>query len=309
MFQRRLVWGAVFFALALFASAQTSMPFKLVDGSVISGRAIAGKDAFVQVAMDGGGYTNLNWARLSQETLKQLQEHSDRAVAAYAGIFVDPPPSTRRSSATRPKAITIKEPPRLERPAGGSLMASPVMLVLLLIVYAANIYAGFEISIFRQQPPALVCVAAAIIPIVAPIIFLSIPPRQPKEEHAPADYTEEMPAVEETAAPVEQAPAPDAAAQQQPAVPQAVTYARGQFTFNRRFFETKFAGFLKVVPGEAERDKVIHVKSARGEHVGQRFSKIEPNEVYLQVKKGNATEDVMLPFSEIYEVTIKHKDA
>jgi hypothetical protein len=31
--------------------------------------------------------------------------------------------------------------------------------------------------------------------------------------------------------------------------------------------------------------------------------------VYLQVRKGNATEEVMLPFTEIYEVTIKHKDA
>ena len=87
-----------------------------------------------------------------------------------------------------------------------------------------------------------------------------------------------------------------------------MVYARGQFTFNRRFFETKFAGFMKMVPGEAERDRVIHIKSARGEYTGHRISKVEPNEVYLQIRKGTATEDVMLPFNEIFEVTIKHKD-
>ena len=35
-----------------------------------------------------------------------------------------------------------------------------------------------------------------------------------------------------------------------PAIPPTVTYQRGQFTFNRRFFETKFPGFFGVVlPG------------------------------------------------------------
>jgi hypothetical protein len=36
---------------------------------------------------------------------------------------------------------------------------------------------------------------------------------------------------------------------------------------------------------------------------------VEPNEVYLQVRKGNATEEVMIPYTEIYEVQVKHKDA
>jgi hypothetical protein len=92
-------------------------------------------------------------------------------------------------------------------------------------------------------------------------------------------------------------------------VPQTIVYPRGQFTFNRRFFETKFAGFLKMVPGEAERDRLLHFKSARGEYTGHRLSKVEPNEVYLQVRKGNATEEVMIPYTEIYEVQVKHKDA
>ena len=78
--------------------------------------------------------------------------------------------------------------------------------------------------------------------------------------------------------------------------------------FNRRFFETKLAGFLRMVPGEAERDMVIHVKSARGEHVAQRLSKVLPNELCLQVMKAGASSEVAIPYSEIYEIQIRHKD-
>ena len=102
------------------------------------------------------------------------------------------------------------------------------------------------------------------------------------------------------------APPPAAAV---PTLPPPAIYLRGQTTFNRRFFETKFAGFLKMVPGEGERDKLIYIKSARGEYTGHRLSKVEPNEVFLQIKKGAVSEDVMIPFTEIYEVQVKHKDA
>jgi hypothetical protein len=282
------------------------MQFKLVNGTVFTGRPIAAKDATVQVAIDTGGYTNLYWAQLSQETLRELQESKVANVAPLASVFIDPAP-TRRATA-RTKAVTMKEVPRLDRPTGGSLFASPVMIVLLLILYGMNVYAAYEIAVFRQQPPALVCVVAAILPLIGPAIFIAMPTRQPPEEHLPIEQPEHPHEPETIALPTEQPVEAAPAAAEQPAAPQAVTYSRGQFTFNRRFFETKFAGFLKLVPGEAERDKVIVIKSARGEHTGARFSKIEPNEVFFQVRKGNATEDVMIPFNEIYEVTIKPKD-
>jgi hypothetical protein len=128
------------------------------------------------------------------------------------------------------------------------------------------------------------------------------PPEEAPLEMAPA--TDEAPVVTEEApaAPAEEQPA-------KPAAPEILVFPRGQFTFNRRFFETKFAGFLKLVPGEAERDKVIHVKSARGEYTGHRLAKVDQNELFLQVRKGNATEDVMIPFNEIFEVQVKPKDA
>lgn len=296
MFWRWFVSIAVL-VCALDAPAQSATTIKLVDGATLAGQPIAFKDQFVQVRLDAGGYTNVPWARLSQETLRELTRN--RTAAPYATVFLDPPQS--RSSRTTGKPVALKPVPRIDRPTGGSLLASPVMLVLFLIIYVANIYAGYEIALYRQQAPALVCVLAAVVPLIGPAIFMAMPTRQPVIEQAPMETVEEQ-VLEEAPVVVEEAPVMH---EERPAAPQAVVYPRGQFTFNRRFFETKFAGFLKMVPGEAERDKEIFVKSARGEYVGQRLTRIEPNEVYLQIRKGAVTEDVMIPFNEIYEVQVR----
>jgi hypothetical protein len=94
-----------------------------------------------------------------------------------------------------------------------------------------------------------------------------------------------------------------------PSLPPTTTYQRGQFTFNRRFLETKFAGFFGVIRRDADRDMVLVIKSARGEYVGQRISRIAANDLHLQIQRGHATEEVMIPFVEIQEIKLKHKDA
>ncbi len=303
MFLRSVVW-ILCLACGPVIAQQASQTFEFADGGSVVGRLVVPKDTHLQVALESVGetpvYTNILWARLSQKTLERLA--GDRSAGPFARIFLDSPAPER--PAARVKAINIKPPPRLDRPQGGGLFSSGVMVVLMLIIYAANIYAGWEVGIFRQWPAAMTAAVAAFVPVLGPVIFLAMPTRRPHVEEAFVDaplVEEAAPVVEEVAAPVEEQSA-------QPALPQPVVYARGQFTFNRRFFETKFAGFMKMVPGEAERDKVIHIKSARGEYTGHRFSKVEPNEVYLQIKKGSVSEDVMMPFSEIFEVTIKHKD-
>jgi len=97
--------------------------------------------------------------------------------------------------------------------------------------------------------------------------------------------------------------------EQKPAIPETVVYQRGQFTFNRRFFETKFSGFFGVVRRDADRDMVLVVKSSRGEYVGQRISRIAANDLHLQVQRGHASEEVMIPFVEVQEVRLRHKNA
>ena len=95
----------------------------------------------------------------------------------------------------------------------------------------------------------------------------------------------------------------------EPAHPPTTTFQRGQFTFNRRFFETKFPGFFSVVRRDPDRDMVLVIKSVRGQFVGQRIARIAPNDLHLQVQRGPASEEVMIPFAEIQEIQLKHKDA
>jgi hypothetical protein len=87
------------------------------------------------------------------------------------------------------------------------------------------------------------------------------------------------------------------------------TYQRGQFTFNRRFIETKFPGFFGVIRRDADKDMVLVIKCSRGEYIGQRISRIAANDLHLQVQRGHASEEVMIPFVEIQEIKLKHKDA
>ena len=68
------------------------------------------------------------------------------------------------------------------------------------------------------------------------------------------------------------------------------------------------AGFMRLVPSEAEKDMVIYIKSGRGEYVGTRLSKIGQAELYLHVEKGGASSEVMIPFNDLGEVQIRHKD-
>jgi hypothetical protein len=99
------------------------------------------------------------------------------------------------------------------------------------------------------------------------------------------------------------------AANDKPRVPETITYQRGQFTFNRRFIETKFPGFFGIVRREAERDMVLAIKTSRGEYSGQRISRIAANDLHLEIQRGGATEEVLIPFQEIQQIRLKHKDA
>jgi hypothetical protein len=91
-------------------------------------------------------------------------------------------------------------------------------------------------------------------------------------------------------------------------LPEPVVFRRGDFSFNRRFFETKLTGFFRVVLSAADKDMLIYIKSARGDFVGKRISRITPSELYLEVFKEEATAEEMIPFMEVLEVQIRHKD-
>jgi hypothetical protein len=307
--QRFLVicFGAALFALMGFEAQGQSgyMTFEF-DEQTVQARPVAFKDTHIQLAVQGGGYTNVAWGRLSQETLQRLTNLPN--YRAFATPFLDPRPMSPPSA---PK-ITVKEVRRMDRPGQGGWMSSPVMWLMLFLVYVANIYAGYEIAIYRQRPPAVVCSVAAAAPVVGPVIFLALPSGLAKELEALEG--EEGEALEEgtegaegeagqpaeAEAEAETAKAPEAKAA-------TTVFDKGKFTFNRRFFETRLAGFLKTIPEDPT--KVLKVVSARGTHVGTRITRLTPNELSLHVVKGPASEDVIIPFLEISQIMVQSKDA
>jgi hypothetical protein len=216
-----------------------------------------------------------------------------------------------------------------------AMFGSPVGLFILLVLYGANLYAAYEVAVYRGQPTSTVCGLAAIpfLGVLSPIVFIAMPnkvarldwvPEEQSRFQAIAPPTDVGPSPAENV-PVALAPAPPArpataykttyttAASPGPepaaaALPEPIVFRRGDFSFNRRFFETKLAGFFRLVPSEADKDMVVFIKSGRGEFAGRRIIKITPNELYLQVFHDNATADEMIPFVEILEVQIRHKD-
>jgi hypothetical protein len=311
--------------LAVTARADT---FKLSNGDSISGEVLAASanDLGIQIKVGEGSYERVPWANFSQEDLKKFRQN--KKMEPFVEPFIE---ITQEDKRAKTEVPNIKQPTRFDRPPAqslfGALFSSGVGLFVLLILYAGNIYAAYEVALFRAQPPALVCGVAAVLPIIGQIIFLSM---QTKMRSAP----EEEPVAEGTpGAPPGAVSAPAAgqeafnpmqaegaahptglklhtepAAPAEPAHPAPVIFQRGQFTFNRRFIETKFAGFFGVVRRDADKDMVLWVKAARGVFVAERISRIAANDMHLQVRKAHATEEVLVPFQEIQEIRLQHKD-
>ena len=310
------------------ADAET---FKLANGETITGELLVGSanDLGVQIKVGEGKYERVAWGTFSQEDLKQF------AKVQKLEPLVDPFIEITQEEKLKKTEANLKPPPRLERlpPQSllGAMFSSGLGVLVILLLYAANIYAGYEVAIFRARSPALVCGVSAVAPLVGPIIFLSMPTQiQPAEETwTPAPEAAPQGAVAEGVNPMQAEGAEHptalklagsgaadgvkvgqfAGGEEKPALPQTVIFQRGQFTFNRRFFETKFPGFFGVIRRDADRDMVLIVKSSRGEYAGQRISRIAANDLHLQVQRGHASEEIMIPFVEIQEIRLKHKDA
>jgi hypothetical protein len=310
----RFSFVVTFCALLCTAAYAQNPPvtLHLPDGQTVTGEIVQMNDTGIMLRQpDGNAGPRISWAKLSQADLKELQDNPK------AAKFVEPFIEVTSAEAIKKTEVDIKPFPKLDSPTRnsliGGLLGSSVGLFTLLILYAANIYAAYEISVFRAQPVGLVCGVAAVAPLIGPIIFLSMPTRlrqkepqwqPPQEEYVAQDEAAAAIAAEQTAA--EQAPQ---AAAQPVGPPPPKIFARGQFTFNRRFFETQLPGFFAMARSEAEKDTVLTFKAARGNFVVQRISRISASDITLQVQKGHAFEDHIVPFVEVQEVQVQRQRA
>ena len=321
---RKLLWAVSGLWLCGLLAAAGADSFPMADGTTVSGDIVSFNDNGIILRMDGDKYTDrLPWIKFSTDGLKQLARNPK--IDPFVAPFIAPPPVGR---APKPE-VKIQDVTRLDRSAPASLLgglfSSGVGLLALLLIYAANIYAGYEIALFRARPLAVVMGAAAVLPVLGPAIFLSLPGlRETAAERAEETAAETLdtgvpaanephrflvPGVEKPEGEIHiatgswEAGAPPATPEQQA----TEIFQRGQFMFNRRFFETKFSGFFGIVRREADKDKVLQVKTPHALFVAERITRIAANEVHFEVLRGDSRQEVMVPFAEIQEVQLKHK--
>ena len=313
--------------------------YALTDGSRVSGDPINYDQTGVMLKTGEESYSaRITWGKFTDEALRQLRDDAktpqERAIVQPM-VFDDiPAPKAKlREITVKPISPPVRPDKHLEHLGVLAVFSSPLGWFMLLILYGTNLFAAYEVAIFRNQPVLTVCGLAAIplFGVASPIYFLALPTRScPDALSSPAGGA----AVQASYAPPplpsapaaggaapaasggfalfgsrdKASPKPGAAAPSPADLPEPTVYQRGDFLFNRRFFETKLAGFFRVVLSEADKDLRIHVKAVRGDFVGKRITRVTPSELYLEVFKESATADEMIPFVEIVEVQIRHKD-
>lgn len=318
---------AFLLCVTLLVNVSHGATYKLADGKEVTGELLpsSATDAGIQIKTGDGQYERVLWGNFSQSDLKTLV--TDQKLRPFVEPFIE---ITREERLQQTK-VTIKQPQRLELPPSGSLIGamvgSSLGLFVLVALWAATIYAGYEVALFRGQSPILVAGLAAIpgIGILSPIIFLSMPTKMKPTDAQEATAASEPSATAAAAAgatgesvnPMQDLSVAHPSAlhlhheekkKSTTAIPQPVVYQRGQFTFNRRFFETKFVNFFGAVRRAEDRDMVLVIKASRGRYTGQRISRIAANDLHLEVHHGATSEEVMIPFVEIQEIRVQHKD-
>jgi hypothetical protein len=283
--------------------------FKLTNGDIFHGEvADVNADGMVIRREVGGFSDRISWALFTQETLKSLLDNPQ--AKKFVEPFIEVPIEVKKQKEKK-KEIIIKEPPRPERPVEKNFFAAlmtPSGFLVLAILFFANLYAAFHIAQFRGRPVPLVVGTSVILPIIGPAIFLSMP----GTEAAMAPATEAPPVNTDVVSAENKVAGMQSnlgLAAHQKGGPKQDTqhqvFKRTEVTMDRRFFETKFAGYFRMVPENP--DMVLVVKTAKQEYIARRISRISSSDVHLQLLRGNT--EVGVPFGEISEVQVRHKDA
>lgn len=306
--------GIILFLCGGLTGLLQAETYKLIGGQVITGDAVSFSERGVLIKLPDDSYSDrISWDKFSQEDLKKLAKNPKAAKFAEALIE----PSEEEATAAKKEIVVKTDYAKLDRPAATSLLkalfSSGIGVLALLLIYAGNIYAGYEISIFRARAPLMVCGVSAVVPVLGPIIFLCMPTQVESKEDIVQEPARDKDTYHVGDMPPEGAEAEVGAVSEAELaaslLPATQTFPRGQFTFNRRFFETKFPGFFTLVRRDADKDMVLIFSTGRAKHVVQRITRVGAAELHLQVQRGSGSEEITVPFAEIQEVVLKHKDA
>ncbi len=291
--------------LVVASGAMAAETLTLTDGASFTGEITKTDDNGLILRLPGDTYaaTNLLWSRLSQASLKQLV--ANPKIKPYAEVFIEPDASQRPA---KPE-IQINPVTRLTRPENpslfGGLLGSPLGLFILLVVYAANLYAAVQVAIVRARPPAQVVGLSAVLPIIGPAVFLALPIKV-----APAPVENDFAAPAGTAgAAAQRSPEEiqivEASWHKEEKKPEPQIFARGKFTFNKRFVETKFAGFVGAPKGDALKFS-MEVKTATQHLVVEHILQVAATDVMLETA---AAGQVTVALNDILEIKLIPKTA
>jgi hypothetical protein len=287
--------------LALLALTTEAETFALTDGTSVTGDIVKFDDSGVMLRTTGDTYTTVSWGKFSQNALKQLS--ANQKIKVIVEPFIEP------TESERPEKPEIKVNPvtRLERPENPSLLGgmfkSSVGLFILFVLYVANLYAASEIARFRARPLGQVVGLAAVLPVIAPAVFLAMPVKMeapPEELPVEAAGSETVP---ETSP--EEIQIAEASWKEPEKQPEAQIFARGRFTFNKRFIETKFAGYVGVPKGDANLF-TMELKAGAGQFTVERIAQVNTTDaIFETVERGQIT----IPFADIQEIKLHPKTA
>jgi hypothetical protein len=288
--------------------------YRLTNEDIIRGEPVSFNDDGMIVRLDIGGYSpQISWSKLTQESLQELAKNSK--AANFVEPFIDTPPAPKDAEKKK-KEIILKPVPRVERvdnPHFFTSVTTQAGMGILLVLWLGNLYAACEIARFRNRPAAVVCGLSVVFPVLAPALFLAIPAAPAPEAEAPGlaePAAAAAPAGKSTTgslAKAAMASGLSVAHQEKAGAPGSQgpqTYKRGEFTFNRRFFETKFPTFFRVVPSDD--GMVLVVRGAKAEHIAKRITRISSNEIHLQLVRGT---EISVLFAEVTEVQVRRQEA
>ncbi|MDA7916542.1 hypothetical protein N9B94_04835 [Verrucomicrobia bacterium] len=319
---RNLLAIALLFGILLSsAHADIEGIFHFKDGTSVEGtaRSPTGRGVIFKRKDNGRLTKRYVWTLFTGETLRVFS--GDPTMATFVEVLIRPTEAEMKSGEFAPDiperapkpAISVgeTEAPRLPPAEVGMIggFFSGGGMLLLLIFAGASGWAGWVMGEYKRYPkPAFAGIGAAL-PFIGPIVMYFLPlrririsvptPLNIEEEDEDEDEEEE----EEEEIYVE--PEPVA-----PSYPATEIFKRGDFNLNRRFVEHRFANFSKALEGD-DVDMIMVIKSARGEFISNHITKLPEEGMVFQVQKGdgNAYVDQTIPYTDLLEIRVKHRDA
>jgi hypothetical protein len=296
--------AGLWLGLAGWARGAETLTLNMTDGASWTGEILKFDDNGLMLKATGDVYTNLPWGRFSQATLKQLTQNPK--LKPLVEVFIEPDESQQSSK----PAIRVKTVKRMDRPVPssvlGGMLHSSVGLFILFVLYLANLFAALEVALFRARPVAQVVGWSALLPIIGPVIFLARPTKiEPvMETSAGAASAESAVPGQKPAAEIQVAEVP-LNEEKQEKKPEPQVFARGKFTFNKRFIETKFAGFVGELKGEGKLF-VMSIRTTKEAFTVKHITQIRASELILETLERGA---VTVPLADLKEIILTPKTA